>query len=53
VICAVLGCPIGDVLIPEPEKVRKPGGGEAPQAAAGGAPAVTPKRRDGRSLPPQ
>jgi DNA-binding Xre family transcriptional regulator len=53
VICAVLGCPIGDVLIPEPEKVRKPGRGEAPQAAAGGAPAVTPKRRDGRSLPPQ
>jgi DNA-binding Xre family transcriptional regulator len=53
VICAVLGCPIGDVLIPEPEKVRKPGGGEVPQAAAGGAPAVTPKRRDGRSLPPQ
>ncbi len=53
VICAVLGCPIGDVLIPEPEKVSKPGGGRAPQAAAGGAPAVTPKRRDGRSLPPQ
>jgi DNA-binding Xre family transcriptional regulator len=54
VICAVLGCPIGDVLIPEPEKVRKPGGDKAPQAAAAaGAPAVTPKRRDGRSLPPQ
>jgi DNA-binding Xre family transcriptional regulator len=53
VICAVLGCPIGDVLIPEPEKVSKPGGDKAPQAAAAGAPAVTPKRRDGRSLPPQ
>jgi DNA-binding Xre family transcriptional regulator len=57
VICAVLGCPIGDVLIPEPEKLSKPGGGEAPQearhVAAGGAPAVTPKRRDGRSLPPR
>ena len=53
VICAVLGCPIGDVLIPEPEKVSKPGGDQAPQAAAAGAFAVTPKRRDGRSLPPQ
>lgn len=53
VICAVLGCPIGDVLIPEPEKVSKPGGDKAPQAASAGAPAVTPKRRDGRSLPPQ
>jgi DNA-binding Xre family transcriptional regulator len=52
VICAVLGCPIGDVLIPEPEKLSKPGGDKTPQAAAG-APAVTPKCRDGRSLPPQ
>jgi sugar/nucleoside kinase (ribokinase family) len=31
----------------------KPGGDKAPQAAAAGAPAVTPKRRGGRSLPPQ
>lgn len=53
VICAVLGCQIGEVLIPEPEKVRKPGAEEAPKAAAGGSPAVTPKRRDGRSLPPE
>jgi DNA-binding Xre family transcriptional regulator len=53
VICAVLGCPIGDVLIPEPDKVRKPAGDKTPQAAAAGAPAVTPTRRDGRSLPPQ
>jgi DNA-binding Xre family transcriptional regulator len=53
VICAVLGCPIGDVLIPEPEKVSKPRGDTAPQAAAAGESAVTPKRRDGRSLPPQ
>lgn len=53
VICAVLGCPIGDVLIPELEKVSKPVGDKAPQTAVAGASAVTPKRRDGRSLPPQ
>ncbi|MGO4470798.1 helix-turn-helix domain-containing protein [Arthrobacter sp. 2RAF6] len=52
VICAVLGCPIGDVLLPEPEKVPKPGAEQEPKAAAAGAPAVTPKRHDGRSLPP-
>lgn len=52
VVCAVLGCQIGDLLIPEPEKVRKPGADNAPQAVAAGAPAVRPKRRDGRSLPP-
>lgn len=52
VICAVLGCPIGDVLIPEPEKVRRPGAGQQPKAAAAGAAPVTPKRSDGRSLPP-
>lgn len=52
VICAVLGCQIGDVLIPEPDKVPKPGAGESPKAAATGTATVTPKRRDGRSLPP-
>lgn len=52
VICAVLGCPIGEVLIPEPEKVRKPGAEQEPKATAAGAPLVTPKRHDGRSLPP-
>jgi DNA-binding Xre family transcriptional regulator len=53
VICTVLGCGIADILIPEPEKV--PGPAEAGQprvVAAGDGPAVTPKRRDGRSLPP-
>jgi hypothetical protein len=35
VICAVLRCPIGEVLIPEPEKVQQPG---ADQAAAAGLP---------------
>jgi DNA-binding Xre family transcriptional regulator len=53
VICAVLGCEVGELLIPEPEKVARPGTEQAPKAAAAGAPTVvTPRRRDGRSLPP-
>ncbi|MFL6147530.1 MAG: helix-turn-helix domain-containing protein [Pseudonocardiaceae bacterium] len=52
VICTVLGCQIGEVLIPEPDKVTQPTSDAAPAAAAAGTPAVTPKRRDGRSLPP-
>jgi DNA-binding Xre family transcriptional regulator len=53
VICVVLGCEIGELLIPEPEKVSRPGELQAERAtgteAAG---AVAPRRRDGRSLPP-
>ncbi|MCE7004904.1 helix-turn-helix transcriptional regulator [Kibdelosporangium philippinense] len=53
VVCAVLGCEVGELLIPEPEKVTRPGTEQAPKtAAAGAATMVTPKRRDGRSLPP-
>jgi DNA-binding Xre family transcriptional regulator len=53
VICAVLGCGIDELLIPEPEKVRQPAGGDQPQASTGtGAAPVRPTRRDGRSLPP-
>ncbi|MEH1127343.1 helix-turn-helix domain-containing protein [Micromonospora sp. CPCC 206061] len=54
VICAVLGCPVGEVLIPEPDNVPQPGSTELPTAATAGAPtlAVVPRRRDGRSLPP-
>ncbi|KJY42399.1 XRE family transcriptional regulator [Streptomyces sp. NRRL B-1568] len=55
VICVVLGCEIGDLLIPEPQKVRSPGEENVTQTAVGAArpvPAVVPKRRDGRSLPP-
>lgn len=53
VICAVLGCEIGEVLIPEPGKARRPGTETAvPATAGGGGPAVTPRRRDGRTLPP-
>lgn len=53
IICAVLGCDIGELLIPEPAKVQKPSAPTVPQAATGsGGSTVTPKRRDGRSLPP-
>ncbi|MFE7403915.1 helix-turn-helix domain-containing protein [Streptomyces sp. NPDC057557] len=54
VICVALGCEISDLLIPEPEKVRRPGEetGLQVSVAAGPAPVVVPRRRDGRSLPP-
>ena len=55
VICAVLGCGVEELLLPEPGKVTRPGGEEQPRQAtapAAAVPAVTPRRRDGRSLPP-
>lgn len=54
VICAVLGCEIGELLIPEPEKLPQPDSTEAEQATANERPTprVLPRRRDGRSLPP-
>jgi DNA-binding Xre family transcriptional regulator len=53
VICVVLGCEIGELLIPEPAKVTGPRQDNTQQAAAAGpAAAVVPRRRDGRSLPP-
>ena len=55
VICAVVGCGVEELLIPEPVQTARPAGGQhdeqaaaSPQAKA----AVTPRRRDGRSLPP-
>jgi DNA-binding Xre family transcriptional regulator len=55
VICAVVGCGVEELLIPEPGKIPRPAGeqageqaGTSPQAR----PAVTPRRRDRRSLPP-
>jgi DNA-binding Xre family transcriptional regulator len=52
VICAVLGCPIGELLIPEPDKVTRPDSADQPAVAQAAARPVTPRRRDGRSLPP-
>jgi DNA-binding Xre family transcriptional regulator len=53
VICAVLGCGVGELLIPEPGKVTHDGAPDQRVAASSsGGPPVTPKRRDGRSLPP-
>ncbi|MGR6924271.1 helix-turn-helix domain-containing protein [[Actinomadura] parvosata] len=53
VICAVLGCGVDELLIPEPEKVQRvEHDRQQPAAASSAAPAVTPKRKDGRSLPP-
>jgi DNA-binding Xre family transcriptional regulator len=53
VICAVLGCGIEEVLIPEPDKVKRLDRAVEPKAATGTSGlVVTPKRRDGRSLPP-
>ena len=54
VICAVLDCPVGELLVPEPDKVSRPNLGEQQRAASAGVPPlkVVPRRRDGRSLPP-
>jgi DNA-binding Xre family transcriptional regulator len=61
VICAVLGCEIGELLIPEPDSVPR-AHTDTPDdtaAQAGTGPAgtahasrVVPRRRDGRSVPP-
>ena len=53
VICAVLGCAIGDVLIPEPEKVTRAENSREPVLrAAVGSLGVVPRPKSGRSLPP-
>ena len=55
VICAVVGCGVEELLIPEPVKIGRPAGqqhDEQPAASPQAGPAVTPRRRDGRSLPP-
>jgi DNA-binding Xre family transcriptional regulator len=56
VICAVVGCGVQELLIAEP--VEAAGTADDQQQVASGPPSaqaralVTPKRRDGRSLPP-
>ena len=53
VICAVLGCEPGELLIPEPGTVPSPGqAGEDTARAAAAGPVVVPRHRGGRSLPP-
>ena len=50
VICAVLDCDPGDLLVRDPAAVR-PVGQEAPAVAAASS-AIRPSRRGGRPLPP-
>jgi DNA-binding Xre family transcriptional regulator len=54
VICAVLGCGVEELLLPEPGTVPqpRPAGGEQAPAVAEARP-VTPRPRGGRSLPPR
>ena len=55
VICAVIGCGVEELLIAEPGKITRPDSGQPGEQAAAPSqarPAVTPRRRDGRSLPP-
>lgn len=54
VICAVLGCGVEELLLPEPERVPEPTPVADSQATAVGQPrAVAPRPRTGRSLPPR
>ena len=54
VICAVLGCGIEELLLPEPETVPKPARADGEQAAAvAEARPVMPRPRGARSLPPR
>jgi DNA-binding Xre family transcriptional regulator len=56
VICTVLGCEVGELLIPEPDTVPAPESeAQEGRTAANGRPEppwIVPRRRDGRSLPP-
>ena len=59
VICAVLGCGVEELLIAEPLEAARPAADPPDQrvsacspSSAQAGPPVTPKRRDGRSLPP-
>ena len=55
VICLVLDCDVGELLIAEPDTVARPGTDadtEALVATERAGPQVVPRRRDGRSMPP-
>ena len=55
VICAVLGCGVAELLLPEPDKVADPVRDDVQTVAAVGEVRVrvTPRTRTGRSLPPR
>jgi DNA-binding Xre family transcriptional regulator len=54
VLCAVLGCGIEELLIPEPDTVAAAAPTTDEQTAAVGEPRpVAPRARSGRSLPPR
>ncbi|MEU2873492.1 helix-turn-helix transcriptional regulator [Streptomyces olivoreticuli] len=52
VICVALDCGIGELLIPEPDKVTEPVPAEEPRRAVGSNAGITPRAPRGRSLPP-
>ena len=52
VICAALGCQVGELLIPEPVQAQSAEQEHTAQAA-GQNPGVVPRSRTGRSLPPR
>ncbi|MEV6995652.1 helix-turn-helix transcriptional regulator [Streptomyces sp. NPDC093228] len=54
VICAVLGCGVEELLLPEPERLPEPTPVADSRATAVGQPrAVAPRSRTSRSLPPR
>ncbi|AEW95137.1 MULTISPECIES: helix-turn-helix domain-containing protein [Streptomycetaceae] len=57
VICVALDCEITEIMTPEPENVTRTTPTETPTVEAAGqtgtAPAVVPRSRGGRSLPPR
>jgi DNA-binding Xre family transcriptional regulator len=54
VICAVLGCGVEELLLPEPETVADPAStSDTARVAASGSAAPAPRPRTGRSLPPR
>ena len=52
VICAVLGCDVGELLLPDPVAAPEPAASQSTGAVAE-ARGVTPRPRTGRSLPPR
>lgn len=54
VICAVLGCGVEELLLPEPQKVPEPNPDDAEQTTAvAQARTITPRPHTTRSLPPR